>query len=163
VNTHKPVGSGNIFFLILLLLAGTACREWNFSPGGEVFGADIASDRLKLLVGEAGLYRVTAAELSASGLDITDGLAYENLNLSTGQVEVPFLIRENALIFYGQPANDRYYAERPYMLQVGKPGQAMSRQETKPAGEPLREVVRQTVRLEEDQNYVPESREGESQ
>jgi hypothetical protein len=164
VITQKLIGPGNIFFLLLLLLTGSACTESGFPLGGNKYAPDIASDRLKLLVGEEGIYRLTAGDLSASGVDIDgdEGLSYDNLSLSSGQVEIPFLIKDKTLIFYGQPSNDRYYRERPYMLRIGIPGQAMGIKDIQPAGEPLLDHVRQTVRLEEDQNYVPESREGES-
>ena len=159
---YKLVRPGNVLFLVLILLSGSACSEGNFSLGRERNGSNHAPDRLKLLVGEAGVYRVTASELSSAGIDLGAGLAYENVKLSTGQAAVPFLLKDDALIFYGQPANDRYYAERPYMLETGQTGQPMRQSDARPTGDQILGHVRQTLLLEEDHLYVPESRQENS-
>jgi hypothetical protein len=163
---HQFGQYGKILLLILMLLS-TGCRGKAASPpGSDTDELDNAPDRVKLLVDEAGIYRVTARELAAAGIDTDQGLTYETIRLSSGKEEAPYLIQDDgqdtALIFYGQPSDDRYYAKRPYMLHVGQPGRAMSQAEVHAASEPFLESIRQTLRLEEDLAYVPEARQEDS-
>jgi hypothetical protein len=151
-----------IAFLVFTLFTICACTEQNYSLGNLRRDPESVTNRLKLLVGEAGIYRVTTADLAVAGITLDEELRYENVLLSTGPVEVPYWIDGDALIFYGQPANDRYYAKRPYMLQIGQSGQAMDQWETQAEERPSLAYVRKTLRLEEDNYYVPESRDGES-
>ena len=160
--TDKFSESMKIVFLVLTLFTICACTDQNYFLGNLRNDPDSAQDRLKLLVGDPGIYRVTTGDLAAAGIPIDEGFTYENVLLSTGPVEVPYLIDGEALIFYGQPSYDRYYTRRPYILQKGKPGQAMNQSETQQAEMLPLANVRKTLRLEEENHYVPESRNGES-
>jgi len=147
--------------LLALLVAAGSCSNNAPSEAGETAVQEMVADTLKLSVSEDGIYRVTADDMAANNLDAGEALSYDNVSLSSGGEAVPFLLDEGDLIFYGKASDDRYYAERPYILQYGAQGLAVAQAEV-PAntGSPLN-YVNITVHLEENHEYISEARKEE--
>ncbi len=159
--TRRFLGFGTLVLLLVLLPALSACGSRTESENGEQPALTYAPGRLKLIVAEDGVYRVTADELAGSGFEPEDGLTYDTVRLSSGPDAVPFLVAEDALIFYGQAADDRYVAERPYLLEIGQAGLAMKEAELPEGDGPQLDEIKQTIHLEENNIYVSEARESE--
>ncbi len=162
--TERFSGAARIvLFAAILLLLGSACglRPPAGDPPQEA--ENFAPAQLRLWAAEDGLYQVTSAELAKNGLDLGDALSYESIRLSSGGEPVPYLLRDEALVFYGRASDSRYYRARPYLLEVGQPGREIAKKSLEPAAGPPRQQVRQTIRLEENNEYISEARDGDGQ
>ncbi len=134
--------------LLLLLLLGAACREEAPPPA--------AVDSLKISVAENGLYRLTADDLRSAGFPVA-ALQEGSVRLSEAGGDVPFILQEEALVFYGRASTSRYTPVRTYILEVSPRGLQMS---TSPAGggqSARTDVVRRTVHLEQNIEYVSDA------
>ncbi len=160
--TSRQFASGKVLLMLLaLMLTAGACSSNPSSEAGEIAGQELVRDKLKLFVTEDGIYRVTADDMAANNLDTGEALSNDNISLSSGGDAVPFLLDEGDLIFYGQASDDRYFAERPYILQYGAQGLEMAHSEaTENTGTAL-DYVKRTIRLEENHEYVSEARKEE--
>lgn len=78
-----------------------------------------AVDAVKLVVDNAGLYRVTAAELAAAGFDLA-GQDLSQLSLTAGGAPVALSVAgsgdDATITFYGQPRDSRYGTQNVYWL-----------------------------------------------
>ena len=149
---------GMVLLFVTMLLACSACDQLPSGQNLDGNGATYAPGRIKLLISRDGAYRLTSAELAATGLEPDISLGYDTLQLTDGENKVPFLIEDNALIFYGQASDNRYYAERPYILEIGKPGRKMAQKTVAGKTFPHLATVTRSLRLEENNNYVSEAR-----
>lgn len=138
--------------LTLLFLLPIACRP-------EAPPAATAVDQLIIGITADGLYRLTLADLQAAGLAVAV-LAVDQVHLSQAGAPVPYLLQDDALIFYGRASDSRYTAIRPYLLQTGRPGQLMAEAIAEAAAEPspaatapVTNSVTRTLRLEENNLY----------
>lgn len=145
----------------LLPLALGACSVQLDTASGNLGEQELVADKIKLLVREDGLYRVTKDELAAHGLRSEGAHSYDAISLSSGPDPIPFLLDDDGLIFYGRASDDRYYAERPYILEYGRPGLAMAQSDLSGAEGATLDSVRQSIRLEENLDYISEARKGE--
>ena len=71
---------------------------------------------LKIMVQTDGFYRLTPAELAPFANPAT--IDWSTATLTTGGEAVPFLVADNALIFYGLATDNRYTKFRPYLLTL---------------------------------------------
>ncbi|HSN75631.1 MAG TPA: C25 family cysteine peptidase [Anaerolineae bacterium] len=114
-------------------------------------------DVLKLLVDQPGLYRVTASDLRAAGLDPTrHDPAQLALTLAGQPVTLAAEGSGDALqwIFYGEPRDSRYGQENAYRLSWGDQAQDSAVRAVAPAaGQPVTTFTAQQ-RLEEQQLYL---------
>jgi hypothetical protein len=112
-------------------------------------------------VGEDGVYRLPFTQLAEHGLLIGEA-SPTSLQLTEQEREVPFYLTDDALIFYGQSATDRYTAFRSYVLRSGTPGRTMSGVDATPTG-PAYEQVTRTLHLEHNYEYVSDAAVGEGE
>ena len=149
----KPIRClwAGLLLILSLLPALTACRtdgaRATYTPG-----------KLKLLVEDDGPYRLSRGELEKLGIELPAPLDAGSLRLSSAGKDVPILIEDDALIFYGRGSENRYYAARPYLLESGTAGQTMATREDSPAGPAALDTVRRTLHLEENHIYLSEAR-----
>jgi hypothetical protein len=145
--------------LLILILSG--CRTGTGASTTAVPPeSDLAPSRLKLLVDEAGIYQITPAMIAAAGLG-ADTLSPANARLLDGEQIVPAHYQDGALYFYGQASPSRYYAERPYFLELDQPGEEITSFTLPDIRSPLLPTVAQTAHLEEDKVYVSEARQND--
>ena len=144
--------------VLVFLLFLSACSMGNAGTQRAPANTTNAADKLKLLVSDDAVYRINVRELMAAGLDVPEPLTHEVISLSDGPDPVPFLIEDDALVFYGRASHSPYFAERPYVLEANQAGQEMT-QTALPIGDdnPL-PAVTQSLRLEENHNYASEAR-----
>ncbi|MCA9973349.1 MAG: hypothetical protein KC425_24185, partial [Anaerolineales bacterium] len=154
---RQPARTGWLLLLGgLLALISAGCRQPAPPPAGTP-----AADRVKLLVSQDGLVRVSRADLADAGLEVS-AFDAQNLRLSQGETAVPFLIHDDALIFYGQAPTDRYTGQRPYILTRGAAGETLPETADTPPGAsgslaPITAITR-TLHLEENLIYKSEAR-----
>lgn len=141
-----------ILFLLLLLVVVAACRREPPTP--PMGPADTAVDRLIMGVTTDGVYRLTLAELQAAGLDLPS-LDSGQMQLTQGGTAVPYLLQDDALIFYGRAADSRYTNTRPYLLQIGRPGELMAETAVSP---PVTTATTFTHTLRLEENHLYEAR-----
>jgi hypothetical protein len=114
-------------------------------------------DAVKLLVDQPGLYRVTASDLRAAGLDPTrHDPAQLALTLAGQPVTLAAEGSGDALqwIFYGEPRGSRYGQENAYRLSWGDQAQDSAVRAVAPAaGQPVTTFTAQQ-RLEEQKLYL---------
>ena len=134
--------------LLLVLSFCVACRQKESPPEVGVF----REDALKIEVAETGFYHITAAMLAEAGFETT-GLASETVSLQQGQGQVPYLISDGDLIFYGQAPDSRYTAVRTYLLELNQGGRVMAETAVSPTNVPLLTQLPVTVHLEQNQHY----------
>ncbi len=142
----------NLSLLILFTIAAlTACR--NPPPAQPTPPPDVVSDSaVKILVNEDGLYRVTLREMQQAGFAL-DSLSEAPLTLLDGKKEIPFVIDDESIAFYGQAINSRYTRTRPYILQTGGEQAAIGIVDAgNVTGEPITSVL-QTMRVESNWEY----------
>lgn len=138
----------------LFWLTAVSCRPAPPPPPD----AAVASDRVKLMVNQDGFVRVAQADLAAAGLEIA-AFDAANLQLSQGETAVPFIIDQDALIFYGQAPTDRYTSQRAYVLTSGIAGEKMVETAVStPASVTAVDAITRTLRLEENLIYKSEAR-----
>ncbi len=149
-------GVGPVLLLSFLLLS---CRTAPLTTAVDAApdGTDFSATRLKLLVAEEGVYEVTPELLAGAGLEVQN-LTAANAHLSDGEQAVPAAYRDGSLYFYGRPSASRYFAARPYLLELGRPGVEMTEAARPALTAAVVETVIQTARLEENHNYVSEAR-----
>ena len=147
---HSKKANGRFFQLLLplLLLILAACQH-DAPPVGD-------SDTLKIEIAHDAVYRLPLSDLQQAGLAI-DGLAYDNLALSSEGTAVPYHIADDSIIFYGQAATDRYQATRPYLLHSGAAGETMAETAVSNKAIPADHVTI-TRHLEENLEYKGEFR-----
>ena len=97
--------------IILLLVIATlvACNRSSLpnvelSSFGNMPLEVLNESGVKFLIEETGVYRLTLKQLQQAGLSI-DALSAENLNLSNLGNDVPYLLADDALIFYNEYEN----------------------------------------------------------
>ncbi len=134
--------------LLFVLSFCVACRQKESPPEVGVF----REDALKIEVAETGFYRITAAMLAEAGFETT-GLVPETVSLQQGQGQVPYLISDGDLIFYGQAPDSRYTAVRTYLLELNQGGRVMAETVVSPTNAPLLTQLPVTVHLEQNQHY----------
>ncbi len=137
--------------LILLLLA---CRRQDNPP--EIVG-EVSSTAVKLDISVDGVYRVTLSDLQEAGLAV-ESLDAASLQLSSDDTAVPYHIAGDQFIFYGQAPTSRYTAVRPYILTTGAAGTMMGETAVTPAASPTLTELPQTLRLEENNEYLAQAR-----
>ena len=137
-----------LILCIPLLLS--ACRS-----AADVVEASVIK-AVKIEVTSPGVYRLSAQSLRELGL-VSQALDYANLNLTQAGEEVPYLIRDDSLLFYGQASDSRYTPLRPYILRAGKAGTAMPASAAPPAEGPQWQTAEKTLHLEENRFYVSEA------
>lgn len=160
----KPVSRRPLTFLVvgvllfgLALLIVTGWFLWRrFDPNPVPIGP-VRDDALVIEVDQTGFYRITQAELAAAGLTLTT-LTVDDLALSHQDQPVPFLIQDEALIFYGQAPTSQYTAVRPYLLQQGEPGLTMVEEGVTTDAAANRTTITQTLHLEENKTYQGQAR-----
>lgn len=154
--TRRLWKRGAAAWLPLLLLLAAGCRQRSSQlPAGGGY------DAVKLMAAEAGMVRVSLAALQEAGLAL-DAIAVDSLSLTHQGEQVPYLVAGDELIFYGQPPESRYAAARPYVLKTGEPGLPMdSRAAAAGSGAAAGHLAR-TIHLEENHNYLAESRTADS-
>ncbi len=135
-----------VLLFVLLPFVAAACRPEPPTPN-----ANFTADRLIIGVTGDGVYRLTLAELQAAGLDLPT-LDSKQMQLMQGDTAVPYLLQDDALIFYGRAADSRYTNTRPYLLQTGQPGELMTETAVTPAVNAATTVTH-TLRLEENRLY----------
>jgi hypothetical protein len=146
----RRISGAPVIVVTILMVLSAACRTTSTPPEAEQTSA------LRILVDTDGIYRVTVDELQQAGFP-TEPFDLEHLRLSTGDNPVPFLVEEQALIFYGQRTDNRYTRFRPYILEHGLSGTPF---ETLPAAEadgPQVQQIQRTLHLEENRNYVSDA------
>jgi len=152
--------AGQLLLLLLVLAGGTMVTGCAPEPT-----AVERPRRLAIRIEADGLYRVTHAELSSAGWDISH-LDLAHLRLSQGGTPLPFEVqgqgRERRLIFYGHVAPTFYYDHNVYWLEMTEEqGMPLPERSVAPTGDkPARQAVH-TVRFEEDLAYVTQVREGD--
>lgn len=145
---------------LLALFSLAACNNEGDGGGQSPSQPDAGVPRrdvLKIEIKEDGFYRLTLSDLTANGLDV-ETLDPATLRLSQRGETVPYLLRDEALIFYGQAPADRYLATRPYLLRVGEAGAVMAETAVAPAGPATLNQVTQTLHREENNEYVAQAR-----
>ena len=89
--------------LLCFLVFSTALAAQMTGPNGTVsYGnewLEAGRTYLKFQVGQDGVYRIPAAEIRAAGLDFTGAEAWR---LQSRGVDVPVLVNENGVVFYGE-------------------------------------------------------------
>lgn len=124
---------------------------------GQTHADNAFTHRVKLLVGEDGMFVVTQQDLAQRGMDIAD-LHTAGLNLSQDGAAVPFLIQDNRLVFYGQAPHSRYTNVRPYILESGQEGSTIQLVDAPNISSPIIAEIPQTLHLEENLLYKAEAR-----
>lgn len=124
-----------------------SCRQEKPAPIGET-----AADRLIINITSDGLYRLPLIDLQNSGLVLTD-LSAENLQLTQNGTAVPYLLEDDALLFYGRAPDSRYTNSRPYLLQTGLPGELIPSADEASTSSPTAVTVTHTLTLEENSLY----------
>ena len=156
---HRPIW-------LLFILAGSlllaACKK---EPPVSVVNtplpppAEVVSDSaLKILVVEDGLYRLSQQDLADAGLNL-DQLDGQQLALSLRGEPIPYLIEDNAIIFYATASDSRYSRINPYILRTGEAGVMMDNVAT-PTGGATITAVRQSQTVEN--NWLYEQRAAET-
>ena len=122
---NRPLGIVAMFLMTLLLIAcsgnNTPAQPTQLPPPPEA----ISDSAIKLSIVEDGIYQLTADELSDAGLSI-DGLSSDALSLTLLGEQVPYLMLDDAILFYGEASESRYSRINPYILRTGEPGVLMS-------------------------------------
>ncbi len=114
-------------------------------------------DAVRLLVDQAGIYRVTAGELRAAGFDPARHAA-DRLALTLAGQPVTLVAQGSGdqleLTFYGEPRQSRYGRENVYWLSWGEPTESSAGRSVSPAdGQPQTTFAAQQ-RLEEANLYL---------
>lgn len=143
----------NLTFFVLILIATLAACGGNPTPTRPTPPPDVVSDSaVKILINEDGLYRVTLREMQQAGFSLSS-LSDVPLTLLNGETEIPFVVDEDSITFYGQAINSRYTRTRPYILQTG--GEQAPIESVAALGAEGEQVssVWQTVRVESNWEY----------
>jgi hypothetical protein len=153
---NRTVTSMKRFVLLLLLLFSLpACGQQN--DRSAPLPGERATDVLKLIVAESNVYRLSLDDLQEAGLALAD-LNAERLHLSSEGTAVPYLIHDNALIFYGQAPSDRYTAVRPYLLHLDQEPGLLMEQAALDESSSGQTAVQTSRHFEENHKYLAETR-----
>ena len=152
--TFLVVGVLSFGLLLLILTSWLLWRQ--FGPAATPVGP-VRDDALVIEVDQTGFYRLTTEDLAAAGLTLTT-LSAADLALTDQENPVPFLIQDEALIFYGQAPTSQYTAVRPYILQQGEPGVMMTGEVVATDAAATLTTITQTLRLEENKTYQGQAR-----
>ena len=159
----------NRLTLVLCLLTAlclTACSQNQTNSNsqaatlttGEISGP-VTDSAVKILVTDSAPYRVSLADLQSAGLLIDlDSFTADNLALTTAEQEIPYLLEDDHLLFYGQAPDDIYLEARPYILHTGRPGQIISSPQNSSVADTSLTNLQQTIRLEENKIYSSNAR-----
>lgn len=140
--------------------AGDAVEASTPAPAPVKATASTTGAVADLEVGEAGLYRLTGAELRAAGVDLT-GVARGKVALTRDGVPVPVKVTGGATVsdatvitFWGEPADTLYSDVAVYQIQIDrKLSVAMANDATPvPAGAPVPGFI-DTAELEVQRGY----------
>lgn len=138
-------------FALLTVIVLTACSEP--APVKPTPPPDVVSDSaVKILVNEDGLYRITLSDMQKAGFAL-DALTDAPLTLLDGETEIPFVVNEDSITFYGQAIDSRYTRTRPYILRTGGEQPPIITIEPRSAEGQQIESVLQTVRVESNWEY----------
>jgi hypothetical protein len=161
----------NLSQLILCLLLPTAvlltaCGLTNDSPNDQVpsliveeVSGPIADSATKVLVTQDAPYRIPLTDLQNAGLALdAESFTADNLHLSTAGQEIPYLLQDDTLLFYGQASDDLYQEARPYILRTGQPGTLISPSQIAPTGNTAVESIKRPIWLEESNIYSSNAR-----
>ncbi|MBN1812163.1 MAG: DUF11 domain-containing protein, partial [Anaerolineae bacterium] len=116
-------------------------------------------DLFKLLVEQAGIYKVTRAELVSAGVPV-DSIDLDTLKLFYRQDQVPIEVHQAAgaldyFLFYGESIGSKYTRTNVYWLTYGgEDGQRMVPRDAPPSLLPVALYAPKTVHLEEDHRYL---------
>ncbi len=118
-------------------------------------------DRIRIAVTNAGLFRVSAAQVAAGLAAIDEAQAVQailatNLMLSSGGEPVAWRAEEGGtgLLFFGEPLRDTYDRRGLYWLEPG-PGLAMAAEDRSTPDTLADPWFRETVRVEQDLHFQP--------
>lgn len=137
----RPICIALLFLGILV-----ACQK------NEPVTGSFRTDAVKIEVAETGIYRITPAMLTASGLAVKS-LALETTSLHQGDTAVPFFIEAGDLIFYGQAPDNRYTTARTYLLELGQAGVPMAETAVPSTSTAPLPQLPVTIHLEENKLY----------
>ncbi len=160
-----------VLLLVLLILVVATMLLWSdnllLSAAGPAVSDPQSPPAARLLVDEAGLYRVSAADLRAAGADLLTGDA-TGLTLMLAGEPVSFVLEEGDsernLLFYGLPRESRYGRDNVYWLRRTEETE-LAVQPSEPASIPsadgeTRTDFQRTLRLEENIHYLSQTPEG---
>ncbi len=153
--------------LLVLGLALAACSAGDKAPQPRSSSASQPAgkaaapvDSVKILVDQAGLYRVTAAELAAAGFDLAAQEAAQ-LGLTVDGAPVAFSLDGSGdgqtLIFYGQPRASRYGTQNVYWLtkaQGAAPAVTVLTADASPTDHAPATTFRASQHVEASKNYL---------
>lgn len=137
--------------LFSLLLLFPACRD-DAQPAAEV-------DSLKISITESGLYRLDAATLRGAGFPVA-ALEVGTVRLTEAGNDIPMIIGDNGIVFYGRASTSRYTPVRTYILESGQNGERMATNLINPIDEARGDAandIRRTMHLEENVEYVSDA------
>jgi len=135
--------------LAILTLGGLiACQPRPVPPEVESVAAVI-------LTTADGITAVSQDELRAIGFR-TDDFAPSTMRLTRDGAEVPYLIDDNRLLFYGQAPVARTAAATAYILEPGEPGRLLPTATAPVSGDVVNSVLI-TLPLEQNNLYTPEA------
>ncbi len=155
ITRQRLIALGVATLLLVIVLASVIfllARSTEKSPF-----ANIQSDEWVIEVSQDGFYSLSLADLRKTGLSI-DSLDPSKLSLSNLGSEVPFLIDDESLIFYGRSPLSRYSPTNPYILKSGTAGSLMEAIIMPELSDPVVASIPQTLRLEENLYYKSSAR-----
>jgi hypothetical protein len=120
--------------------------------------APTPASAVKIFISEAGLYRLSRADLQAAGFDLA--AAGDSLSLRHRDQEVPLQVEtagdDEAVLFYAAPQSSEFSRADVYWLSQGADGARIaSRSVEPPRDDRLPVVFQATTRFEEDKLYYP--------
>lgn len=114
--------------------------------------SELASDSaIKISVVENGVYRLTQRDLERAGLEVSS-LSVDQLSLTAMGEQVPYVIQDDALLFYGVASDSRYSRVTPYILRSGEAGTLMDAVAAPDGGDAVT-LIPQTVSIERNWQY----------
>lgn len=153
------------FYLLLTLLTAlflTGCSQPSNDAATltpEDISGPVTDNAIKILITESAPYRVSLADLQSAGLRIDlDSFTADNLSLTTAVQEIPYLLEDDHLLFYGQAPDDIYLEARPYILHTGQAGQPLAPPTDLPTAVSPLTTVQQEIWLEENNIYTSNAR-----
>lgn len=146
--------------IIWLVFGGwaAACRHLPPSPSSPAADTPRQPHALKILVSADGFYRLPLAE--APFPPDNGDVSWQTISLTTAGEPVPYLLAEDALIFYGLAPSSRYTKYQPYLLTWGGAAVAqthMASAAAQPAGGAASFAASATHRLQFTENVLYES------
>lgn len=148
--TLPLIMGGLLLGFILIVTTGWLLLKDTLRPQPVV--GTLSNAAVVLELSQTGFYRITADELRQAGFEV-EFLNSETIELTQQDQPVPYLVMDEAIIFYGLAPDSPYTAVRPYLLRQGTQGVVIST--TTPATASTHPVttVTQTLRLEENRYY----------